>query len=67
MRLCFHKWKESTTKWIIDETPFQIETNVSYCPKCEKIVASPPYLSFNKLLSHEQQLKFFNLTPKQKE
>ena len=67
MRLCFHKWEESTSKWIINETPYQIETMVSYCPKCEKIVASPPSLSFNKVISHEQLLTFFNLTPKQKD
>ena len=67
MSLCWHKWEESISKWVIDDTPYQIETLVSFCPKCKKIVASKPQIGYNNLLSHEQQLKFFNLKPKQKD
>jgi len=67
MKMCLHAWQKSRTTQKIDGSPFQIEIDVIYCPKCEKITPSVPYLTFNKSLSHEQQLKFFNIKPKQKD
>ena len=36
MKMCFHEWQKSRTTRKIDESPFQIEIDVIYCPKCEK-------------------------------